>query len=183
MTWDVATARVRQGLVATDASQDPALNGAMSAAITIAENYCDRIFMSGHQIETFVDTTTSHFQLKRFPLQKINSITGGGKYDADMQAGWFNTHSAYRRSFSVDYDGGYVTLPTDLELALWQIFDSAYGLSASAGGGVSGGIKKVAVTGVGSIDYDTGASAATTSSALIPAAAINILDTYKLERA
>lgn len=185
MTWDIAAARARIGLVVGDTTKDVELTSAMDAALAIAESYCDRLFLDAAEVEIFVDSTAKHFQLKRFPITTINSITGDsvGAYDVDKKHGWLNIHVAYRRTLTVDYQAGYVVLPGDLELALWQVFDSAHGLSTSAGGGVSGGIKKIAVTGVGAIDYDTGASAATTSSALIPAAALNILDAYRLESA
>lgn len=190
MTWDIVTARSRAGLVVGDTSQDAILTASMSATLGLIEDYCDRFFLHQRETVRFNHTGTSQIQLKRYPLDTIHSITPTHRHKVDNAGGWIEFHQyVFEEELTIDFEGGYVTLPAQLELAFWGVFDSVYTAQTSSGGGggVSGGVKKLAITGVGSIDYDTGSSASSSSGGsgawggAIPPMAMAILNLYRRE--
>lgn len=180
--WDIATARVRTGLSATDASNDAQLQIAMDASLALIEKYCDRKFLYKNTIEEFthVGSTVS---LERYPIDYVDNIHDFG--EINKINGMLDTgHSRYLK---VQYAGGYKVLPADLEMAFWSVFDAVHASTAATGPALSGGIKKLAITGVGSIDYDTGSSASSPTGGafggLMPMTALNILDLYRRDLA
>lgn len=184
MAWDITTARLKIGLTAGDVSKDTELQAAMNTALALAEAYCDRYFLYQLETQYFVHVVRNVF-LKRYPVDRIQSITKDGAVTPNT-LGEINKESGIvgasnMKHVTLEYMGGYQVLPLDLELALWGVFDNTYATMTSAGGGVSGEIKKLAITGVGSIDYDSSNASSDTSSAfggLLPAMSKSILDLY-----
>ncbi len=186
MAWDILTARLKAGLLVTDGSKDGILDATMKTAIALAEAYCDRYFLYQQETQHFVHVERNVF-LKRYPVERISSIIKKGAItthtlgELNKEAGILGASSV--GEITLEYWGGYKTLPLDLELAFWGIFEAAYAtMTSTGGGGVSGEIKKLAITGVGSVDYDTASASGDSSSGfggLLPAISKSILDLYK----
>lgn len=187
MAFDLATARVRIGLSPTDTSKDSQLTAALNTATSLAERYCDRVFgYSAAATEEFPLFAAREIQLSRFPIVTVSSVTADqtaiSNYQIAKNAGMilFDGGSVSALLLSVTYAGGYQTLPPDLELALWMIFDAVWPTIAgvSGAGSSSGSISRVTIPDVGSISFDTGA-AQTGLNGLVPDGAAAILDLYR----
>ncbi len=185
MSFDVASAKTRLGLPSGDTTRDAIITGALNAALAIAENYCDRKFLFKHEVATFTHHNGGRLQLKRYPLQKVDSVTYGhttgqgavtaqpldrDKWHVHYDYGYLEKHNGggnHHDIIEVAYSGGYKLLPADLELALWGIFDNVYAsmTPASAGGGVSaanmGGISSISLPDIGTISFGQGGATAT----------------------
>lgn len=184
--WDITTGRLRLGLAAGDVSRDSDITLAMSQALALAEKYCDRYFLYKATETRFYWVDGYRFQLARYPLETVNPIKEGS-FTVHQEGGWIKFgHPIVSKELKIVYAGGYKVLPADLELALWNTFDSTYG-AVTAGAIATGGLKKVSITGVGSLDYDTGSAASTNAGGafggLLPAPAQLILDLYRREYA
>ena len=189
MSYDIttATARVPGG------SNAALIQTAFDTALAVAERYCDRQFLYAADKATFVHPFAPALQLSRYPLEQIVTVTGDNSAsitDYHMEAGtgrvvldsWAHGHQ-----IKVDYAGGYKTLPADLELALWMVFDTIWAQVSSPGGGggaAAGGISSVSIPDVGTLRFDTGAtpvSGGAGMGGLIPSMAESILDLYRLK--
>ena len=198
MAFDLATAKTRLGL--TSATQDLLVQASLDAALNLAEKYCDRFFMYATQRATFYHVDSERLQLRRFPVdQEIKFEPNGVKHHVHKVQGILILDSdRVHDEVHFDYSGGYRTLPPDLELALWQIFDSIWQLSTSGGAGggstpvASGAISRITLQDVGSVSYNTGsgsgsgvggggASRISENGSPVPFTALSILDLYRLE--
>lgn len=190
MAFDLASANVRLGITGKDALVTSALN----AALAIVENYCDRRFLYKRDTVAFYDAHTRKLLLDRYPIVSINTISGKGSpsqinpstYHVHNWAGMILFHGApFFDELDIDYNGGYQTLPADLELALWMIFDALWpSFNSTAGATTVGGgaINSITVPDVGTIRFDNGSSGANGGAGavgLISASAINILQPYR----
>ena len=200
MAYDLATAKARLNI--TGATQDAALQACLDTALAIAEKYCDRQFMYAVDLASFYYPYQEGLQLTRFPLEQVTSVLGSNgnsylNFKMNKPTGQVLFAGAVGSDqIDVTYAGGYKTLPADLEMALFTVFENLWyatpGWGAPAGGsGVSttgSAIKSVAIPDVGTIQFDTSGSsgAASTSGSfgggLIPASAASLLDLYRLEQ-
>lgn len=190
MSFDLETAKNRLNI--TDASKDDEIQLALDTALSVAENYCDRKFMfDTNVVEKFIYKTNESFAVERYPIDKINSSENesgqavtDNLYEIDADAGLVKFAKGFpNQSFTVNYDGGYKTIPLDLELSLWSIFDKIWAMTQSSTGGgiVVGGIESVAITGVGSVKYSSGSSgddAIGSDNSLISSMAYSVLKKY-----
>ena len=190
MSFDLETAKNRLNI--TDASKDDEIQLALDTALSVAENYFDRKFMfETNVVEKFIYKTNESFSVERYPIDKINSSENesgqavtDNLYEIDADAGLVRFAKGYpNQSFTVNYDGGYKTIPLDLELSLWSIFDKIWTMTQSSTGGgvVVGGIESVAITGVGSVKYSSGSSgddAIGSDNSLISSMAYSVLKKY-----
>lgn len=179
MSFDIESARIRVGLPADDTSKDKELIASLNASIAIAENYCDRKFMYREEIASFYYSATGKYSLKRYPIDEVVEVV-----DSDGKFPEYKVHRAlghvilknynFAEELNIRYKGGYATLPADLELALWGIFDAAYASinKAMSGNGVGGGtsslgaISSINIPDVGTVSFNTGASASAMTSAV-----------------
>lgn len=181
--FDLAAAKARLNIVGT--GQDVLLQASLDAALSLAEKYCDRFFMFASERAKFYHVRGNSLFLRRYPVTDLIAMTPSGlKYKLHMVTGIVEFHSATsEEEIVIDYSGGYSVLPPDLELALWQIFDSVWNLGQAAGGGglAAGAIQSVTLADVGTVRYATGAAAADAAAgaSIIPAIAVNILDLYR----
>lgn len=182
--WDIATARVKTGLTAVDTTNDVALQVSMDSALALIEKYCDRHFLYQEQTDSFI-RPTYRASLSRYPIESIKNVIGNAYKEVNKLSGVIELHSTEKAH--VTYNGGYKTLPADLELAFWAVFASVNDALSSTGATLSGGLKKLQITGVGSIDYDTSSGGATSGGGafggMIPEVAMSILDLYVRESA
>lgn len=190
MAYDIETARTRAGLESTDTSKDDLLNGAMQAAQSYAEKYCDRFFSLQDDVAEEIHFTHHEIQLHRFPLVSITSVMADGKpvvtdYHMNKTIGMvvfdarLCTHTVL-----ISYSGGYSPLPGDLEMALWRLFDSYYGAFSESGvdpSGATGAIKAISSSGARvEFDVSSGGSNAIANGLSDPFA-MSILNLYALK--
>ena len=157
--FDLTTAKTRLNITGT--TQDAALQVALDAALAIAEGYCDRKFMhNSTQVETFTHVSGTSVSLIRYPLDADPTLAGDRanySFHTDWQNGVIHCDDfVVDHKLKVTYSGGYVTLPADLEFALWGIFDGVWTQMQSAGSVSAGGVDKISLVGVGSISYSGG---------------------------
>ncbi len=190
MAYDLETARVRIGLNEGDTTKDGMLTIAMNASLGEAQKYCNRQFFFVHEKVEFIHFAANMATLSRYPVRRIFSIDLDGNRLSDTQ---YHTHHSEGKiifdnrqvahSMVVDYEGGYVQLPSELELALWMMFDIFWAsVSATTGAQSLGEIKSISVPDVGKIDYGTSSSTSSTSSSgeFPPALARSILDLFRM---
>lgn len=190
MSFDIASARVRIGLMANDTSKDALLNAALQTALTLAENYCDRQFTRKTEKIEFYQFISDQAQLSRFPVVRVDSIERDGVivppnlYNVHHMAGriLFHCYQA-ANSLTIQYEGGFIQPPADLEIALWSLFDAAWtDINATAGGASnSNGIKSISVPDVGRIEYAVASSGSGDgTNELMSSSTKMILDLYKI---
>lgn len=196
MTFLLADAKARLGILPADTTKDVVMQGLLGAALALAENWCDRKFMYAAETETLVHPGGLALSLLRYPIDTTTAplVTG----QSGTVTGWRTNAPAGLLEFdgwapslayTVTYSGGYKVLPPDLELALWAIFDAVWGATPGAGkvgtataGGV---IKSISSPDIGSISFhspnDSSGSSGGVMGGLIPATALGILDLYRRE--
>lgn len=187
MAYDIETARTRAGLESTDTSQDVMLTSAMTAALSFAENYCDRKFMRQLESEQFIHFGQCGVQLKRFPVESVGLVDADGKscfdWHIDTLVGRVTFDGrVHAHILTIDYMGGYDVLPADLEMALWRLFDSAYGFIGSTSDSTGAGQVKAISSAGAKIEFNVGGSSGLGESGpggLGDAFSTTILDFYK----
>jgi hypothetical protein len=192
MAYDIETARVRIGLESTDTSRDVELTAAMDASLNFAEKYCDRFFMFQEDTAELIHFTDNDLQLHRYPITAVASVEADGNavetdYHIEKKTGRIILDSRlYAHELTVSYSGGYAVLPSDLEMALWRLFDTTWSVvsattsSAPVGGGA---IKAISSSGA-RVEFDTSSgssSGMSGSGGLSDPFAISILDLYALK--
>jgi hypothetical protein len=152
-----------------------------------------------NETQEIVGGTHGRISLRRYPLTAItgiDTVENDGTLTPDGQANYvweastgllFGLRTTTARKTLITYTAGYQVLPADLEMALWQVFDTVWASMQPGGGGssVSGGqaIKSVTLADVGTIHFDVGSSGNAQSSSagwgFIPVLAQSILDRYR----
>jgi hypothetical protein len=179
MSFTIEAARKRVGMPSGDTSKDEEISASMSAALAIAENYCDRKFMYREETASFYYDTTGKYSLKRYPITEIINIE-----DSDGNIPPYKIHHAvghillknynFADQLVITYRAGYNPLPADLELALWGIFDAAYASISKAMSGTGmgsstanvGAISSINIPDVGTVSFNTDAAASTSTNAV-----------------
>jgi hypothetical protein len=189
MTYDLATARARIGLPDSDTSKDPLLTAAMEAALALAETYCDRRFKLAAIEERVIHFVGNAAQLIRYPLKKIVTVIADGmtleKYHMETNTGRVvGDGFLAAHELVIDYEGGYETLPADLELALWLVFDALWpGFSGAGAASSISGVSSISVPDVGTLrfsaDSAAGAGGSGTEYGLLPTSSVAILNMYR----
>ena len=198
MTFLLADAKARKGILPADTTKDLFLQVALDTALALAEAYTNRRFMYAAETATFHYPFGQSLQLNRYPLEQVVSITVPGQtaiaanqYQVILGAGQIKSLGwLSAKQIDVVYAGGYKVLPADLQLALWMMFDAIWASMPGGGlavGGVSSAdvIKRISLPDVGSIDLDTSSAKNSSGSGaaggLIPFGAAAILNLYRLE--
>lgn len=195
----LAVLRVRVGLADDDTSKDTQIQAAMDAAMSLAEEYCDRKFeyKEGY-VEEFCLNSDYSVSLDRYPLKEITSITvmDGSSVTPDYYVKDKKTGLLYIPGYAGDadlkvtYSGGHETLPADVWMALLMIFDNTFKeLSSTSGSGasatISGDVKAISVPDVGRIEFESSSwgsdTMATSPWGLIPSNATSILWWHRRE--
>lgn len=196
MAYDMGAAKVRLGLDPTTVSpQDANIGMALRAALSAAEHYCQRGLRHQAQTDSFQQPSGA-LQLFRYPVDNIISISGGvGSYNLNQQYGlldlgggaWLPNATAYgaTNEIQVEYVGGFLNYPEDLEMALWVIFDKAMTVLENPGEEADQ-VASIRLTGVGQIsyqpaDYADFRQAGGGPLGLVPKMAGQILALYKRE--
>ena len=191
MAFDLATARIRTGTTTTP--DDTAMQNILDTAIAFAERYCSRYFKNATYVEEFRDRASRTLQLHAFPeITSIDIEDSNGKtldishIGLDEERGIvYGGFFVGAKALTVTYQGGYVTLPLDLEMALWGIFDNIYGdMTKTNVTGSAGGISSVTLADVGTVKYNTSGSGSSSDGyGYIPMTAEAILNLYTLGQA
>ena len=191
--FDLATAKTRLGLAVVDTTKDTLLSSAISAALSIAENYCDRKFLYAAESQKFNHFHGVTMSLIRYPLTVVTSVTKNGAgvsgYKVINSTGQIEfDHHVRHGELTVQYTGGYTVLPDDLLLALWRIFDIVWGsLPGGGAGGAVGGqaINSITIPDVGTIRYEAsgaaGGAGAGAANGLIDNVTAALLNFYRRE--
>ena len=193
MKFDLPTARVRIGLLATDATQDDALKSALDFALAVVENYCDRRFTWGVEEEDFNFVSSESLSVTRYPISRVRRVQGAGDafnssagYKIDYDAGLIYMNGRHHGgTIKVIYEGGYKTLPADLAMALWLVFDQMYEMMKGGAAVNVGDISSISVPDVGTVRFNTGGGAASPQSSggstvsHIPDIAVSMLQPYR----
>lgn len=196
MTNILPILRQRIGLPPDDTSKDDELTTAWDGSIIMAETYCDRKFdYKADAEEIFTYEADKTISLERYPLQAINFVTTADgqsqptPFRFERKTGILHAYGfAHDEELTVNYAGGYVTLPADLMNAFLYIFDAVWAnVTTSGGGGVStptGGIKAMSVPDVGRVEFESSGSSgggSTEAWGIVPASATSILWFYRRE--
>ena len=193
--FDLATAKIRLGIAAVDTTKDALLSNAISAALSIAESYCDRKFMYSTDSATFTHDHSGVLQVMRYPIERVSSVSRDAgasnitdyHFVADTGQIVFD-HYHHQHEMTVAYVGGYKVLPADLLLALWGIFGNVYAALTQSGGGAVGGqaINSITIPDVGTIRYESsgaaGSSGAGAAGGLIDNVTAALLSFYRREK-
>ena len=187
--FDLATAKTRLSI--TGNADDVALQGSLDTALALAEKYCDRFFMYASQRAKFYHVHGSSLQLRRFPVDQVIAFTpAGDQHKVHHVTGVIEFHRpSVIEEVVIDYSGGYKVLPPDLELALWQLFDSVWNSMSNAGQAAVAGAGAVqSITSEGqTVRFATGSQAQGGSvfdvmaGPDVPFSVLSILDMYRLE--
>ena len=184
MAYELESARIRIGLAGDDASKDAEITASMSAALSYAERYCDRKFMKSIESEQFFHFSQCEVQLHRYPIDSVGLVdidnTEVKNYRIDAVHGRIVFDGRVSaKLLTIDYSGGYQTVPGDLEIALWRLFDAAWSIVSAAGeqGSFGAAIKSIASAGA-KVEFDVSSSS---SIGLNDSVATTILDFYKIE--
>jgi hypothetical protein len=208
MAWDLETAYVRTGLDQS-ATNDTLLAAAMTASLSVAEVWLNRKLTFSVDLESFpMAYYPDSLTLRRYPLSEIISVTHAteqmvlpleptdrpypGRYVVHADTGliYFQTPVASQQVV-VEYEGGYVEFPADMELALWLIFDEVFGSMApddtdDSSTGDLGAVTSITVPDVGTVRFATvstssvtGAASGSDANPFIPAGAAAILSPYR----
>jgi len=194
--FDLATAKARLGIAVVDTTKDTLLSGAISAALSIAENYCDRKFLYAAESQKFNHFHGATMSLIRYPLVNVTSVAKNGAwvsgYKVISSTGQIEfDHPVRHDELTVQYTGGYTVLPDDLLLALWRIFDAIW--SDMPGGGAAAGaaagsqaISSIAIPDVGTIRFEAsgaaGGAGAGAAGGLIDNVTAALLSFYRREK-
>ena len=188
MSFDLAGAKTRLNITGT--TQDVEIQAALNASLAIAEAYCKRKFSFAAEIAHYYHVEAGYLFVDRYPINSVTSaVRNNGqsniKYKVNKSAGFLDLHGRYSdEEIQVTYSGGYATLPDDLLVALWGIFDGVWASSQGSTGPAVGAIESVSLTGVGTVRMSTGGSTSTGgSSGAVPAMASAILSAYRREMA
>lgn len=181
MTIDIALLRKAVGLDPEDASADSSIEAAFALALTLAERYCDRLFLFQRQTERFVIPHIRRFFITRYPIRTVHSISADGgtgtlsesAYAVHYDLGEIIVNACASKYVTIDYEGGYKTLPADLQWAIVTVYKDVFAemfpdIGAGGGGGStviegSGDVKQVTLFGVGAVSYDVGTTVANAS--------------------
>ena len=194
MAFLLNDAKTRQGILPADSTKDTILQVALDTALALAETYCNRRFMYATETATFHYPFSQSLQLNRYPLEQVVGIVpvgqvaiGTDQYQVILGAGQIKSLGwLSAKQIDVTYAGGYKTLPADLELALWMIFDSVWALIPGGGAGTSAagqGIESITIPDVGTIRFGGGGSTGLSggASGVLPISSTTILNLYRLE--
>lgn len=200
MAWTVEQARIYLGLdpptgPPSSGPEDVLIQLVLDETLAAVQGVLGRELELARQTDNFYLVTSDTILLPRFPIVTIHAIDRNGVTPAGSvfggtdtlivqnEVGWITSPEfAGALEVSVDYEGGYDTLPLDLEQDMWSAFLTRYGdkdpttgAPPIAGQGTvtsgSGDVSSVTIADFGTIKYDVGStvSAGETSEATVAA--------------
>ena len=173
MTWDVATAKTVLGIAAGDTSKDDAIQQTLDVVMAAVETALGRGLAYARE-EAMFPASLQTVVLPRYPVAVVHSpaiqyMKKNGANGIVVLA----ANSGSGPYIMVDYEGGYETLPVDLEQALWEIFvfvwstvNTDTGLPSESGGAGAtvvqgtGDVSRVSLADFGSVSFDVGTTVA-----------------------
>jgi len=165
---------------------------AMAAATALIQGYVDRLLVAGTYTERHFGVRIGSLQLLEYPVSAITSLRSGSNGDPAAWpevTGWRLVRptgivlGVWGCDIEAVYDAGYDPMPADIEAAFVATFKSVRTSMADVNG-ASGLAHKVAVTGVGSVEYDYGGGSGSATGevqpwGLLPATAVALLARYR----
>jgi hypothetical protein len=172
MTWDITTARVVAGVPVGDTTKDAAIQSTMDYVLAVVEKLLGRGLLFKREEITFYEVDTRKIRVPRYPISRVFSMNGHPVTGiVQYRVGWIEVNHSFNRrvTVTVDYEGGYKILPSDLERTLWEIFQTVWentnqqtgapvpGSGATVVAG-SGDVSSVSFGNFGSVRFDVGAT-------------------------
>ncbi len=174
MPWTLDQAKVYLEISPGDTSKDVLIQGVMDTTLLEVETKLQRGLFLARTTARFYDVDYRKILLPRYPITQVWGINGSPTPSGlivHYHTGWLEWPDCLNTDYiEVDYEGGYASLPLDLERALWSAFLTLWGNTDETtgapgvgdGGGVvtpgSGDVKDVTVFDAFKISYDVGSS-------------------------
>lgn len=120
----------------TTSDHDSLLEEIINAVSQFIEDYCHRYFISAEREEYYSGDDMKYLSLKAYPITNVDTLqinettisertsTSGSGYVIIADKGLIYYSGGFTegiKNIYVKYTGGYTTIPTDLELACWDI--------------------------------------------------------------
>jgi hypothetical protein len=164
-TWTLNTAKDRLNIAAADTTHDVMIQAALDVALKTVELKLSRKLLLRRETISFPMHDLGYIWTDRYPIQKVYSLSGQThtmrNYTVFPDQG--RIYVGGRGDFTLDYDGGYVELPPDLDYVMWAAFDTIYKqmLNPAAGGATvvqgSGEVQSITIQDLGTVRFDVGA--------------------------
>jgi hypothetical protein len=156
----------------------------MNSAMAIIENYCHRKFALQADQEKFVIDETKSIQLKRFPIQTIESIVYANGieltdylFDAESGSAVFHER-VFNSEVMVSYTGGYDPIPPDVLIALQAVVRKTFN---EITGDTGQAIRRMQSPDLGLVEYFDNSSFQTASGMAVRFGEMfNLLDPYRV---
>lgn len=125
MAWTLEEAKKQLGITGSD--QDALIQQVLDETLSTVELYLNRRLMHAREVLQLTDVYLPYLYVPRYPIETVHAIDGEAVADMRIDAaqGWIDL-GGRTGDLEVDYEGGYETLPPELERMLWQIFHSAW---------------------------------------------------------
>lgn len=170
MAWDLTTAKQYLGI--TDDSLDALVQKTMDEVLASVELALQRkLLFAEDTFDAFYTPGDGKLLLPRFPIKQVISVDGADPPTdivLNNLVGWVYSYEfRYRPTLAIVYEGGYETLPFDLERTLYEILMVAWeSVDQTTGGpklgtGTSVGtseVSQVTLNDFMSVKFDTGSS-------------------------
>lgn len=178
--------RESNGILIDDPMFGVAFTPTMDATLSVIENYCQRKFLFREsEVEQQFINNSNKIQLKRFPINHINSITLSSGIELENFLIDYDSGIIYLDQYVnmseiiIDYDGGFVTFPPELMIVFLSVFKKFWG--DMNGSGSQTAIKRMSVPDVGTIDYyDDSEYSVSPNMNIRFGEYFNLLDSYKV---
>jgi hypothetical protein len=172
--WDLATAKTKVNIAAADTTSDAALQHVLDLVAATVEKLLGRGLFLRRQTDTFYRFDTNGLLLSRYPIRQIYSVNGkSGSFSVHNRMGYLYLDCAPhyfpngKCCITVDYEGGFSQLPSDLEGALWEAFafiwtkvDHVTGAPVGGGGATivqgKGEVDRITLTDFGTVSFNYG---------------------------
>lgn len=188
MAWNLATAKNLLRIPLVDSTKDPQIQIAMETVLASVESLLGRGLLEKRELVTFYDVANS-VRLPRYPVKQVVAVNGAPaslvRDQLHHRKGVLRLSGLYSASVTVDYIGGFDPLPSDLERALWEIFNYLWsntdqttgGPAAGSGAQIvqgSGEVSRITLSDFGSVSFDVGSQVSGGSSSGGAAAAADV---------
>jgi len=153
-------------LLGADASQEDYVQGLIWDIRDLLTAYCGRNLLLAVHTDTFFRPYLDYLELQHYPVAEIHSVrksgtrVGTGPFDIDYWQGQIfrgcstQNFNPCNDNYTVNYTAGYAPPPREVQSVVRGILQGYYSAGGSATGGV-GDIKKVSLTGVAMVEFQT----------------------------
>lgn len=169
MSWTLETAKQYLGIDPGDTSQDVVIQSTLDYVLSAVESILQRGLLFTRETVAFHHVTRRRILLPRYPVSEVHDMSTpdnmlfSSNPILHKAVGWLEDDGfCGLTSLSIEYSGGFVELPIDLERTLWEIFMSAWSRTdestgaPSSSSGAAGEVKDITVPDAFKITYNVG---------------------------